>query len=225
MGAKLNLNLDKTTGTKPVTIYHSIHYKGSRLRISSGQAVEPKHWDKEKDKQIVKRTKPNYDVYNSLLKKQQNDIERIILNLELSGKPVSKETIVIQLPWTNSIEVKDFKPLGLFKKFIEQHGSDRAARTIKGYNTTLSYLTNYEMTLTAPLSFKDFDDDFYKQFRDYLGMFDNSFGFYIKNLKTFLNWASDKGYNEYILFRRWKIPNEDGKAHFFVSPPPTPSSF
>ncbi|MEO8769018.1 MAG: tyrosine-type recombinase/integrase [Ferruginibacter sp.] len=231
MGAKLNLNLDKSTGIRPVTVYHSIHYKGSRFRISTGQAIEPKHWDsginknpdqdtqskpdKEK-KQIVKRTKANYDVFNALFKKQQNDIERIILNLELAGKPVNKETIVIQLPWTNSIEVKDFKPLSLFQKFIDQHGSDRAARTIKGYNTTLNYLISYELQSTPPLSFKDFNDDFYKRFRDYLSMYDNSFGFYIKNLKTFLNWANDKGYNEFIFFRKWKITNEDGKAHFFL---------
>ena len=139
MAAKLNLNLDNSSvtlnservlKTKPVTIYHSIHYRGSRFRISSGQAVEPKHWDKQKDKQEVRRTRVNYNVYNSLLRKQQNDIERIIMNLEMTGKAVTKENIVIQLPWTNSIEVKEFKPLSLFSKFIEQHKSERAERTI-----------------------------------------------------------------------------------------------
>ena len=214
MGAKLNLNLDTISGTKPVTLYHSIHHKGKRFRISTGQAIEPKFWDK--DKQTVKRARENFDVYNSLLRKQQNEIEKIILNLELSEKQISKENIVLQLHWVNSVEVKDFKPVSLFAKFIESHGSGRAERTIKGYNTTLTYLKKYETKFTEGLSFKDFNDDFYKAFRGFLGMYDNSFGFYIKNLKTFLNWSLDKEYHENISFRKWKIPNEDGKDHFFL---------
>lgn len=214
MGAKLNLNLDKNIGEKPLTVFHSVHHKGNRFRISTGQAVEKKHWDKENQK--VKRTRTNYEVFNSIFKKQTNDIERIILNLEMAGQPVTKDLIVSRLPWTNSIEVKDLKPLSLFQKFITDHGSDRAARTVKGYNTTLSYLTKYSNSLSEPLSFNSFNDDFYKRFRDFLGMFDNSFGFYIKNLKIFLNWAKEKGFHEFEYYRKWKIPNEDGKDHFFL---------
>lgn len=216
MGAKLNLNLDKATGIKPVTVFHSIHYRGNRFRISTGQAIEPKYWDNDPDKQIVRRTRANFAAFNSLLSKQQNDIEKIILHLELIGKPVTKQNIVLQLPWVNSAEVKEFNPISLFTKFIEVHGIDRAARTIKGYNTTLNFLKKYEAAQCVELSFNDFNEDFYKQFRAFLGMFDNSFGFYIKNIKTFLNWANDKGYNDALHYRKWKIPNEDGKDHFFL---------
>ncbi len=235
MGAKLNLNLDKTKEVRvskinadqrekaeikrPVTIFHSVHYKGYRFRISSGQAVEPKHWDKAKNRQQVKRTRENYSLINSILTKQQNDIEAAILKLELSGRPVSKENVVVKLPWTTAVEITDFQPVPLFQKFIIVHGSDRAARTVKGYNTTLSYLTKFEKSNTTPLTFNDFNDNFYKQFRQFLGMYDNSFGFYIKNIKTFLSWANDKGYNEFIFFKKWKIPNEDGKDHFFLKHP------
>ena len=168
MGAKLNLNLDKTYEVRagkakadqlekaeikrPVTIFHSVHYKGHRFRISSGQAVEPKHWDKAKNRQQVKRTRENYSLINSILTKQQNDIEAAILKLELSGRPVSKENVVVKLPWTNTVEISDYKPIPLFQKFIQVNDSHRATRTIQGYNTTLNYLIKYEETLPAPLS-------------------------------------------------------------------------
>ena len=216
MGAKMNLNIEKPTGISPTTIFHSIHYKGNRFRISTGQSIEPKHWDFDKDKQQVKRTRSNYGNFNSLLSKQQNDIEKIILNLELLNKPVSKQNVVLQLDWVNSVEVKEFAPIALFEKFIEVHKTERAERTIKGYTTTINFLKKYEAIQAASLSFNDFNEDFYKQFRAFLGMFDNAFGFYIKNIKTFLNWANDKGYNDALQYRKWKIPNEDGKDHFFL---------
>ncbi|MFC4230965.1 tyrosine-type recombinase/integrase [Parasediminibacterium paludis] len=214
MGVKLNLNLDKLTVDKPVTVYHSVHYKGNRFRISTGQAIEKKHWDKENQK--VKRTRANYNEFNAIFEEQQNEIEGIVLKFERLGHQVNKESIVSQLAWSNSIEIQDFKPLSLFQKFIESHGSDKAARTVKGYNTTFKYLKTYSDTLSAPISFTDFDADFYKRFRDFLGMYDNSFGFYIKNLKTFLNWAKEKSFHTTSQYLKWKIPNEDGKDHFFL---------
>lgn len=216
MAVKLNLNLDKVNGDRPITIFHSVHYKGFRFRISSGQAVEPKHWDKAKNKQLVKRTRKNYELINSILTKQKNDIEAAVLKLELAGRPVNKENIVTKLQWTNAVEISDYKPIPLFQKFIQVNEAHRATRTIQGYNTTLSYLKKYGDSLAAPITFNDFNEDFYKQFRQFLGMYDNSFGFYIKNLKAFLTWANDKGFNELLLFKKWKIPNEDGKDHFFL---------
>ena len=214
MGAKLNLNLDKNIDGKPVTVFHSVHYKGNRFRISSGQAVENKHWDKKNQK--VKRTRANYDEFNAIFQQQTNDIERVILRLEKIGHPVSKESVVAQLTWSNSVEVNEFKPISLFEKFIQNHGSDKAARTVKGYNTTLRYLKAYNDQLPQPLTFVDFDSEFYKRFRAFLGMFDNSFGFYIKNLKIFLNWAKEKGFHSSEQFAKWKVTNEDGKEHFFL---------
>ena len=214
MGAKLNLNLDKKNGDKPVTVYHSVHYKGNRFRISSGQAIEKQHWDTRR--QVVKRSRANYDEFNAVLKQHQNDIERIILRFERLGHPINKENIVSQLTWSSSVKVSEFKPLFLFQKFIEAHGSDKAARTVKGYHTTLKYLQQYSEKLSTPLSFVDFDLEFYKNFRAFLGMYDNSFGFYIKNLKTFLNWAKEKSFNDSTQYLKWKIPNEDGKDHFFL---------
>jgi integrase len=214
MGVKLNLNLDGNSLEKPVTVFHSVHYKGNRFRISSGQAIERKHWDTENQK--VKRTRANYDQFNAIFQQQANDIERVVLRLEKVDHPVTKETVVSQLPWSNSVEVHDYKPIPLFEKFINSHGSDKAERTIKGYRTTLKYLTGYSDQLGRPLNFVDFDIDFYKRFRDYLGMYDNSFGFYVKNLKTFLNWAKEKGFHSVAQYLKWKVPNEDGKDHFFL---------
>jgi integrase len=214
MSAKLNLNLDNASGPGLINIYHSIYNHGQRFRISTGKSVKANDWDK--DKQQVKRDRTNYKDFNQLLKKQQNDIERIILNLELHGKEITKPNIVMQLGWTNSIEIKDFKPLSLFSKYIEALTPDLSERTISGKNKTLKYLQEYEKKIESSLSFKDYNEDFYKKFRSFLGMPDNSFGFHIKNVKSFLNWANDKGFNEYLFYKKFKTTNEDGKDHFFL---------
>lgn len=215
MGVKMNLNVDKNISDKAVIIFHSIHYKGNRFRVSTGQNIETKHWDKEN--QRVRRSRANHDEFNTMFKEQQNAIERIILKLERTGRPVEKSSIVAQLNWVN--EIKDTSlstPLQVYEIFIKIYGTGKADRTIKGYKTTLSHLTDYQTKLTRPLRFADFTIEFYQHFRSCINMNDNAFGFHIKNLKIFLNWANEKGYHDLLHFKKWKTITEDGKDQFFL---------
>ncbi len=215
MGAKLNLNLDNSSTDKAVIIFHSIHYKGKRFRITTGHNIEKKHWDKEN--QRVRRTRTNFDEFNGIFKDQQNNIERIILKLERTARPVSKETILAQLNWINTTkENPTSAPLAVFEIFTKTYGAGKAPRTVKGYNTTLQHLKTYEKTLQHPFTFNDFTIEFYQAFRAKLSMNNNAFGFHIKNLKIFLNWANEKGYHDAWHFKKWKVINEDGKDHFFL---------
>jgi integrase len=216
MGVKMNLNLDKLKPVNhPVIIFHSIHYKGNRFRISTGQNIEPKHWDR--DKQRVKRDRANYDEFNAAFKEQQNNIERIILKLERTGRPIEKETIVAQLNWVNAVKGNNASlPATVFETFVKVYGTGKAKNTIKGYKTTLSHLLQYQTLKQTVLSFSDFTAEFYANFRAALNINDNHFGSQIKNLKTFLAWANDNGYHDTWYFKKWKVTNEDGKEQFFL---------
>ena len=215
MGAKMNLNVDKNNTDKAVIIFHSIHYKGIRFRISTGQNIETKHWDKEN--QRVRRSRANHDEFNTMFKEQQNAIERIILKLERTNRPIDKSTIVAQLNWVYDKKENNLSaPLQVYEIFIKIYGTGKADRTVKGYNTTLSHLMNFQKELSRDLSFSDFTAEFYQQFRSCINMNDNAFGFHIKNLKIFLNWANEKGYHDLLHFKKWKTITEDGKAQFFL---------
>lgn len=212
MSAKMNLNLDKMNSDKPVLIFHSIHYRGKRFRISSGQTIEIKFWDK--DNQKVKRSRINYDLINKKLQSHQNDIERIILKLEGLNRPVEKEKIVAQLSWSNNFAGNE-NLLSVFKHFMNQHGKGKAQRTIDGLNTTYKHLANF-YHLGKKITFQDFNQSFYNDFRMFLALSDNAFGFHIKNLKVFLKWTFDNGYHENENYRKWKVTHEDGKPVFYL---------
>lgn len=215
MGVKINLNLDKINSLTAVIVFHSIHYKGDRFRISTGQNIEPKHWDKEN--QRVRRSRANYDEFNATFKDQQNNIERIILKLERTGRPVEKKTIVAQLAWINDIKENNTSlPVAIYESFIKIYGTGKSDKTVKGYSSTLSQLLKFEVANGRKISFTDFTAEFYQEFRSRLDLNDNNFGFHIKNLKTFLNWSNEKGYHDAWHFKKWKVITEDGKEQFFL---------
>lgn len=214
MAVKLNLNLDKVHSTKPVIVFHAIHYKGQRFRITTGQSIEPKYWDKKE--QRVKRTRINYDEYNRLFRDQQSTIERIVLKLERIGREVSKLTITGQLTWLNKTDSETASIISVYNQFIKLHGIGKAERTVKGYNSTKQHLEAYQKQLNRPLSFSDFNQEFYQQFRSFTGLNDNAFGFHIKNIKTFLSWSNEKGFHDTWHFKKWKIISEDGKDQFYL---------
>lgn len=212
---KLNLNLDKATGENPVTIFHSIHHKGQRFRLSTGYQVAPKFWDKEA--QEVKRTRPNYHEINRAIKKQQNELERVCFQLQEKGRPINRETIGTRISFTQATGTKkqDFSLSSFFEAFARDYGRGKEARTVKGYNTALQHLKKYLQAKGEPDSFTIFDGNFYQNFRDFINLPDNTFGQHIKNLKIFAKWAFEKEYFETEHWRKWKVTQET-KGQFYL---------
>ncbi len=220
MGAKMNLNLDKPNGIDATIVFHSVHYKGMRFRITTGDLIAPKHWDKET--QLVKRTRANFNSFNSKFREQQNTIEKVIINLERSYKKVTKETVGTQLPWlseTNSIKLGT-NILTVYNIFVSKYCANKEMATRRHYNTTLTRLDGYEKKIGKTLTFFDLDKDFCNSFSSYLlkdvGLFDNSTGNHIKHLKVFLKWANEEAYTDSVIYSKWKVTKEDGKDVFFL---------
>lgn len=221
MGAKMNLNLDKPNSLGPTIVFHSIHYKGLRFRVTTGDLVAPKFWDKENQK--VKRTRANAKTFNAKFEEQQNTIENIILNLERANRKVEKETVISQLPWVNITESSGSDVISIYKSFIATYCRNKEKSTLKHYETTTARLEGYQKSVGKVLTFFDFNKEFYPSFMAYLlndeGLFDNSAGNHIKHLKAFLKWANDEGFTENVLYTKWKVTNEDGKDVFFLRYP------
>jgi integrase len=221
MGAKMNLNLDKPNGQQQTIVFHSVHYKGQRFRITTGDLIEPKHWDK--DNQQIKRTRANFNAYNSKFREQQNEIEKVVINLERAGRKVTKETVCSQLQWITVPETSGSDIISVYKAFIAKHCANKENATRKHYETSIAKLEGYQKKIGKTLTFFDFDKEFYASFMGYLltdaGLFDNSAGNHIKHLKAFLKWANDEGFTDNTIYAKWKVTNEDGKDVFFLKYP------
>ena len=77
--------------------------------------------------------------------------------------------------------------------------SFKTYRTIQKYNTLQSHLIEFQRTKHFTISFDKIDTKFYELFTTFcindLNLVNNSITKYIKTLKTFLHWSTDRGYN------------------------------
>lgn len=214
MPLNININIDHQKDRSDQQLIYIFFVKGTRIKISAGQRVDPAKWD-EKTKS-VKRSHSSYKLLNRKLKSQKIEIINTIFDLEFKKKPLTKKNIQENLSWVKNAIKGDITPTDLLQKYIDSVKVDKAVRTAKSYKTLLKCLTKMEISRNAKLSFYEFDENFYKELRTFINKHDSTFGAYIKNFKAFLNWATDKGYNSNLIFKKWKITNEDGKAHFFL---------
>lgn len=216
----MNLNLDKPTSDKSTLVLHSIHYKGMRFRITTGDLINPKHW--EKSNQQVKRSRANFSFFNSKFREQQNSIEKVIINLERSYKKITKETVCAQLPWLTEIQAvrSGSDIVSLYETFILKYCANKENATRRHYQTTLTRIKGFQDKTGKTLTFFDLNKEFYPSFLSYLlheiGLFDNSAGNHIKHLKSFMKWANEEGLTDNTIYTNWKVTKEEGKDVFFL---------
>lgn len=218
MNAKLQINLDKATGEKPVVLFHSIHHKGMRYRVSSEVNVLPVDWDR--DFQQVRKTGNNWAAKNRKLVKQREEIRDRLFDLDAAQRPLTRENLIPLLTWGKSGNAKEKTVTQIFQEFINSHCLKLSYQTKQAYTTTMNNLLGYQKKFEERLSFDNFNTGFGERFKAYLlndvGVFDNTVSNRIKHLKTFVKWANDNAYCKTVFYKKWKEKKEDGKAVFFL---------
>jgi len=109
------------------------------------------------------------------------------------------------------------KPNDLIK-FIEEEIKlmelDKKDASLQVYRALLNHLKNFSELKRYKLTFDTINLDFYDLFKNYLfnkKLLNNTVGKHIKNLKTFLNIATEKGINENLVYKNklFKAIEED----------------
>ena len=142
-----------------------------------------------------------------------NYIESVIhtcLQAVISGQvdtsaPQLKQSINLALKRDVAVE----KPVQTFTEFaelfIEESTATKKWGTVKTYIQTINRLKDFNPSL----DFNDFTIEFYYKFVAYLsdscGIYDNTVGKHIKNLKAMLNDATERGINTHYEFRKKKF--------------------
>ena len=101
--------------------------------------------------------------------------------------------------------------------YIKQVIGNKKPSTITGYNNTLRHLKEFQNLNRVKLSFDKITIDFYLNFTEYLKekqFMPNTIGKQIKNIKVFLNEATERGINNNMEYksRRFKVMSEETDA-------------
>lgn len=189
---------------KKSIIYIQINYKvggeHKKIKFSTGEKIYPKEWKQSKQKSI-------YPEINTELEKLYRKADRIIRkakneNIELNNEYIkqewSKPDVEEQKKIFDYQEVKD--------EYLKSEKAVRTSGTMKQKESSLKHVDDFSEKMNIRLTFENINLAFYDKLMSYCyneaGLHTGATGNVIKNLKAFLNWATDRGYNTNLEFRK-----------------------
>lgn len=207
---KVNYYL-KHVGAKEATLI-SMQIKfpiDQRVVISTGDKIHPEEWDFTKQRAISNRRSPGNTETNLWLDKIEGCVKSIFRNLFIDGitptAPIVREKLLAVLDIAPvKAQQKKQDLLGFIEEFMVQSAVNKTLETIKSYKTTLNHLRNFAAEYKQGVDFKDITIDFYHKFTGHLqdiGNSKNTISKQIKNLKTFMGEATERGLNSNMDFR------------------------
>ena len=214
--------LKDTLSKVPTSIYFQARYSFNgpqRVMISTGDKILPADWDPVKKRAIVSKRNPAHSDINILLDKYANTFKNEMRNCAIDSIAPTAATIRERMekvlrPAPQTADRRMPTLTEFIDKFIHENIGLKAPNTIKSYISTKNRFIEYCQRCGEQIDFKDINlawrSGFIK-FLQGLGVTRNTEGKHIKNMKVFLNEATERKLNTNIEFRSksFSKPNEE----------------
>ena len=231
----LEKRIDKLSGhlvTENIPIYLDFNFNGKRLQYFTGFRTDSNKWDDgiEKTKDGIPSRKR---LHSGKAKRNTNDSSEINIGLTaLSNKlhDICETAKALKIPLTVEYLRNELKndptkkrSVNIFEAFdiyIEEKKNKDSENTIKKYRSTLNHLKDFCGKRTN-IDFQDFSFAFLERFKGHLikeaGHTHNTVVKYTKAIKSFGNWANDRGYNPNPDYVKFKIEGEKEPAIIYLT--------
>ncbi|WP_454059736.1 phage integrase SAM-like domain-containing protein [Elizabethkingia ursingii] len=200
-------------GLIPIRILFRIN--SSVLKRNTGLSCKLQDWQNNRVKANSKKDiYYGYDEINERLQQIESKIQDISLYFRANKLELTKDLFIEKFDSNEKIDTSnDFNFFKCFTEYIDKGKLIKTPNTIKGQTTVKNYLVFFCEENGISLSFDRIDVDFFELLRDYSfetkKMKQNYFAKVIKVLKSFLNWAIEKGYNTNREFEKFKAVEHD----------------
>jgi integrase len=202
----------------PVAIWVCVTFsKRDRVWWRTEYKILPGMWD-FKDGRVKAGTSFGTDL-NLLLDKLNVDIQGKIIDSRTKGSLISA---IIKKEYNDENQGPE-RLQEAREAFLAYQKLNSDFRTWQKFQTLFKRLKEFEDRNFLRLSFDSFDLNFYDNYRAYLinnvkgkvrknekpgRILDDTLSKYIADLKVFLAWSSDRGFNKSQEFRKWKAPRK-----------------
>ena len=214
MKVTFELRREKMNANGLIPIQVLIRADGERLRRNVGESVREKYWNG--NRVIPNLKKENYSRHQEINDKLiyvEEKIRQISLFFIINKLPFSKDIFLEKFESEKEIKGGIYDFFECFTEYIDKGKLIKTPNTIKGQTTVKNYLEFFCKENGISLSFDKIDDDFFESLRDYSyeikKMKQNYFAKVIKVLKSYLNWATEKGYNTNREFEKFRAVEHD----------------
>lgn len=219
----------KKPANKETRIYaYLILSREEIVKIKTEHVIKPTEWDF--DKQLKKDKLAGAIEFNRRLNKLKDEILDKYHELKEDPAQYTFEHISQLLKEfgrtkENPFIVRQKSFFDVFDEFIEAQENRLAPRTIQKFNTLKTTLEEFTEAkpkyhlLTFSMINHTFMDDFLSHLRarkprgrqktrpegEQDGLLTDTTGKYVENLKSFLKWAEDRGYNKNLIYREFRM--------------------
>ncbi len=196
---------DKQTGRiiekeVPILLFYS--FNGKRLQYFTGMRIDVIKWDAEEMK-----AKRNYA--------EAAEINKELVRLKAKVEDLYNKAKVMDIAPTIEYfkenlrgNFNDNTIRKTFYQYFEEYIDKGALTKSKGWGLNVTIAMNiikeFSRVTNYSISFEKITQDFYENFLSYCfnkkGYYNNYTGKLIKDLKAFMNWATEKGYNTNMAF-------------------------
>ncbi len=198
----------------PIYLYYTFDKK--RFQYNTGLRTDVNLWDRKKQK--VKASAIGAFEINMMLEMLSEKAYRTYREARLQGFIPSIQYFKTLFSLETSQLKKSF--FGFYKEFLEDKALRLTESSLKKYNTNYNHLKNFQRVKNYTLEFSSINDDFFKKYLGYmlndLGHTNNTINRNLKVLKTFLNWASQKGYNLLSFYKNFHFRGYDGEVIYLT---------
>lgn len=207
-----NKKSKKEVPHKDLPIQVSFTYDSKRVITSAGERVLFSNWDT--NKQRVKRTaKWSFEI-NDYLESMSENLMKYYRQSKILGEKISRQKLINIIRNINGDEEEERSVISGLDEFIEVNRSKYAVNTIKKFITLKNHLLIYQKKYRITLEYENIDNSFFDKFNKYFldnEMTNNSITTNFRRLKWYLNWANDRGINDNLIFRKFKVKETPGE--------------
>ncbi|MCM4172625.1 site-specific integrase [Arenibacter sp. TNZ] len=210
--AKAKFILKEPTSKIETLVYMFYNYQYKRFKYSTGEKINPKFWNPKAQRAKESKQFKEYPEFNSRLDKLENGINNAFRRLLNDGiqpnNDIIKKALEAELSG-NILQANKMTFFEFIKGYIEESKLNKKSGTIKVYNTTFKYLKEYATKINKSVDFESITLEFYNQYTAYLAVDSNlsanTVGKHIKTIKSFMNEATERGYNVNLEFKKRKF--------------------
>ena len=211
--ANVNFYLKNPLAKTETPINLIFRYNGKKLKYATGEKIHPKFWNEEN--QRVKKSFEDSAELNTGLADIERAVGKVYSN-RFNANGIIPTPDYLRNKLNEELErttKTTYTFSSLYEQFIEQSKTTKQNSTVKKYRTCLNLLQKFSQKKRVTLSFENLNSDFYERFVKYLledvKHINSTVGKYIQTLKTFLNYATEKGYNQTFDFKKFKVFKEE----------------
>ena len=219
---KAGKNIDSLYNPDPTSIYLACSVHGTYVKVNSLFKIKPAEWDFDSQRPLRKHD--NYLQLNAFMSKIKSKAEGEYLQLLTNESPINPSTIrsvmekAIGFDKATSTKLTFWQ---IFEEFLVDKARNTKSSTMEKYNSTKSALEKFEKK-NYRLSFEKMDMQFYEDFKTFSALtlkhVNNTISKSLRNIKTFLGWASDhpKQYNRLNDYKRFRGDNDQPEVIFLT---------